>query len=578
MPKYIVCHRPEDSRYADLLRAFAGDRGRTACEIVGIDSRSAPGGPGLVDDVRQRLIGCDAVLALIGPSWADERDQVCDRPASFDQDNAVHCVIEAALAIGIPVIPVLVAGGSLPRADAIPPQLHPLRYRKASVLRDAKYKTDIRRLLARLTPRRLGRRVVRREQLWQTGQPPSTNPTLPLILAAAAGVGAISIVKPAPQPLQPVQVAEIETVSLEMVPVPVPDVSAADDAYTVEAGETLTFNPEHNDAHGQQGLLKLATINGKSIGVGDVVELAQGGTLKITDKVLEFVPGPSGDDEAFTYTIADRDGRSAQARVTIRVSSSQAAPTEGPGRTFRDCPACPEMVVLPGGAFLMGSPPDETGRYDDEGPQRRVQIKSFAAGKHEVTWAEYDVCVSAGACSPPRDDGFGKGGRPVTHVSWDDVQVYARWLSASTGMPYRLFSEAEWEYAARAGTETAFSVGRTIAASEANFDARKVYLDGEPGEHRAGTLPVGFFPRNAFGLYDMHGNVLEWIEDCYAPDYSAGQPSNGEPYSPPTCAYRLARGGSWFNEPALLRSALRAGELATNRFNNLGFRIARDVR
>jgi formylglycine-generating enzyme required for sulfatase activity len=501
----------------------------------------------LVDDVRQRLIGCDAVLALIGPGWADERDQVCDRPASFDQDNAVHCVIEAALAIGIPVIPVLVGGGSLPRADAIPPQLHPLRYRKPSVLRDAKYKTDIRRLLARLTPRRLGRRVVRREQLWQTGQPASTNPTLPLILATAAGVGAISIVKPAPQPLQPVQVAEIETVSLEMVPVPVPDVSAADDAYTVEAGETLTFNPEHNDAHGQQGLLKLATINGKSIGVGDVVELAQGGTLKITDKVLEFVPGPSGDDEAFTYTIADGDGRSAQARVTIRVSSSQATPTERPGRTFRDCPVCPEMVVVPGGEFLMGSPPDETGRYDDEGPQRRVQIKSFAAGKHEVTWAEYDVCVSAGACSPPRDDGFGKGGRPVTHVSWDDVQVYARWLSASTGMPYRLLSEAEWEYAARAGTETAFSVGRTIAASEANFDARRVYLDGEPGEHRAGTLPVGFFPGNAFGLYDMHGNVLEWIEDCYAPDYSAGQPSNGEPYSPPTCAYRLARGGSWFN-------------------------------
>ncbi len=106
-------------------------------------------------------------------------------------------------------------------------------------------------------------------------------------------MGAISIVKPTPQPPRPAQVAEIETVSLEMVPAPVPDVSAADDAYTVEAGETLTFNPEHNDAHGQQGLLKLVTINGKSIGVGDVVELAQGGTLKITDKVLEFVPGPS---------------------------------------------------------------------------------------------------------------------------------------------------------------------------------------------------------------------------------------------------------------------------------------------
>ena len=581
MRRYLVCFRPEDSRYADLVSAFAGHRGRTACEIVGIYSDSAPGGAALVQDVRQRLIGCDAVLVLIGPGWANESDQVCDRPAPFDQDDAVHFGIGTALAIGIPVIPVLVGGGSLPRAHATPLELRALRYRKASVLRDAKSRSDLRRLFARLTPRRLGRRVVRPERLWQTGQPVSTHRVVSLGLAAAASLGAISTLRPPPQQTQVVEIetVSLETVFFEAVPArPVSDVSAADDEYTVEAGETLAFSPESNDAPGRQGLLRVATINGKPVGIGDVVELSQGGTLTITDTALEFVTGPSGLNEAFTYTIADGDGRSAQARVTILVSSSPPALADKSGRTFSDCPVCPEMVLLPGGAFLMGSPPDETGRYDDEGPQRRVQIDGFAAGKHEVTWDEYEACVAAGACSPPRDDGFGKGRRPVTHVSWDDVRSYARWLSALTGRPYRLLSEAEWEYAARAGTETAFSVGRTIAASHANFDATKVYLDGETGEQRAGTLPVGFFPGNAFGLFDMHGNVLEWIEDCYAPNYSAGQPTNGEPYSPQICAYRLARGGSWFNEPALLRSALRAGELATNRFNNLGFRIARDVR
>lgn len=575
MRKYFVSHKPEDSRQADLLRSFASHCGPMACEVVWTEANSTLSGADLVHDVRQRLIGCDAVLALIGPTWADEFDLVRSGSASFDQDNAVHCAILTALMVGIPVIPVLINGGSLPRTDAIPFELRALSYRKASVLRDAKYKTDMRRLFARLTPRRLGRRDMHGDHLGETGRPPWTSRIVALSLVATASFGATPTFKRTPQ--QALVVAS-EAISVATDPAAVEKVSAVDDEYTIEAGDTLAFNPEHNDAPGRQRLLKIATINAKLVSTGDVVQLAHGGTLTITATALEFVAGPSRNTEEFTYTIADGDNRSAQARVTIRISSSQATPQQKPATTFRDCPDCPEMVVLPGGAFLMGSPPDEIGRYDDEGPQRQVQIKGFAAGKYEVTWDEYGACVVARVCSPAKDDGFGKGTRPVTNVSWDDAKAYARWLSVYTGKPYRLLSEAEWEYAARAGTETAFNVGHTIAASQANFDATKVYLDGKAGQTRSGTLPVGSFLRNAVGLFDTHGNVLEWIEDCYAADYSAGQPTDGAPHSPQSCPYRIARGGSWINEPALLRSALRAGELATARFNNLGFRIASDVR
>ena len=180
-----------------------------------------------------------------------------------------------------------------------------------------------------------------------------------------------------------------------------------------------------------------------------------------------------------------------------------------PGDLLRDCPTCPQMVVLPAGTFPMGSPDNEEGRDSDEA-RRQVRIGTFAVGVYEVTFAEWDACVAGGGCGDyrPDDGGWGRGKRPVLNVSWNDAQAYVKWLSNKTGEEYRLLTEEEWEYAARAGTTTPFHTGPTIATNQANYD-------GGTGQFYARTRKVGSLADNAFGLYDVHGNVAEMVADCY---------------------------------------------------------------
>ncbi|MDP6709224.1 MAG: SUMF1/EgtB/PvdO family nonheme iron enzyme, partial [Alphaproteobacteria bacterium] len=173
-----------------------------------------------------------------------------------------------------------------------------------------------------------------------------------------------------------------------------------------------------------------------------------------------------------------------------------------PGEVFKDCHDCPEMVVIPAGSFQMGSPPSEEGRSKDEGPQHHVTIaKPFAVGKFEVTFAEWDACVLDAGCGGyrPKDRGWGRGRRPAIYVSWKDARAYVDWLSRETGKTYRLLSEAEWEYMARAGTTTPFHFGSTISTAQANYDGNYVYGSGRKGEYRRKTIPVGSFSANRFG-------------------------------------------------------------------------------
>ena len=246
----------------------------------------------------------------------------------------------------------------------------------------------------------------------------------------------------------------------------------------------------------------------------------------------------------------------------------------GPG--FRDCDQCPQMVAIPAGSFTMGSPSSETSRGSDEGPQRRVSVPAFAAGKYEVTWAEWESCVGDGGCSALKADGFGGGSRPVTNVSWDDTKAYTRWLSRKTGKTYRLLSEAEWEYAARAGTSTAYWWGATASHEYANYGKDQCCEGLASGVDRwVNTSPAGSFDANAFGLHDMHGNVREWVEDCYADSYSAGQPSDGSAFTKSSCSSRVIRGGSWDCNPQTLRSAYRDWSGPAYRGYSVGFRVAR---
>ena len=298
------------------------------------------------------------------------------------------------------------------------------------------------------------------------------------------------------------------------------------------------------------------------------------------------------------------------------VVATRPTPTQRPtptdpypvGRSFTDCSGCPEMVVVPSGSFTMGSPSSEPDRDDDEGPQRTIRIGyKFAVGKFEVTVGQYRQFMNATGRSDGGDcwadiDGDGNwsktaeanwkntgysqnGNHPVACVSWQDAKAYARWLSNQTGEAYRLLSEAEFEYVNRAGTSGAYIWGndKNSGCSHANgadASSKQEYSGWSTStcdDGYAHTAPVGSFRRNKFGLYDTTGNVLEWVEDCYKSGYSHA-PSDGSAFT--NCSSdskRVNRGGSWVSNPGYLRSANRDGGNPTNRFIDVGFRLARTL-
>jgi formylglycine-generating enzyme required for sulfatase activity len=250
-----------------------------------------------------------------------------------------------------------------------------------------------------------------------------------------------------------------------------------------------------------------------------------------------------------------------------------------PTYAFRDCPDCPEMVVLPAASFTMGSPDHEAGREDNEGPQRLVTIsRPLAVGKFEVTFAEWDACVAAGGCKSnptPRDEGWGQDKQPVVNVSWDDAVEYVTWLSRTTGKTYRLLSEAEWEYAARGGSSSPYATGAAITAAQANFQT-DFSADGSKrvGDYREQPLPVGSFAPNAFGLHDTEGNVSEWVQDNWHENYK-GAPTDGSVWQGGDTSQRVLRGGSWYSFHSDLRSASRRGDQPDHRSPEIGFRVGR---
>jgi formylglycine-generating enzyme required for sulfatase activity len=255
---------------------------------------------------------------------------------------------------------------------------------------------------------------------------------------------------------------------------------------------------------------------------------------------------------------------------------------------FRECEGCPEMVVMPAGTFQMGSPASEAGRNEDEdtasgagGGTARVSIGRFAMGRFETTWDEWTACVNAGVCSQGPVDGaggdlgWGKGRRPVINVDWNDAGVFAGWVNGRTGGGYRRPTEAEWEYAARAGTGTAYPWGAAVSRDHANYGAEQCCSGVANGADRwVNTAPIGSFRANPWGLFDMHGNVWEWVEDCYRGDLS-GQTAAA--YTTSSCSSRVIRGGSWYTSPQVLRSADRSWGTPSGRVDYIGFRLSRTL-
>lgn len=308
-------------------------------------------------------------------------------------------------------------------------------------------------------------------------------------------------------------------------------------------------------------------------------------------------------------TIAAARGRSAEGRIEVGAAICEGAkdgwflPGAGKTEWFKDSAHGPEMVVVPAGSFTMGSPETEPEREGfakgSESPQQRIAIaQPFAVGRHAVTRGQFAAFVNNTGYKTEggahgwtgtfwkhdakyswRNPGFAQDDRhPVVCVSWDDANAYVKWLSVQTGMPYRLLSEAEWEYAARAGTTTPFWWGTAITPKQANYNGDITFAGGgERGENRKATVPVGSLEANSWGLFNVHGNVWEWCEDVWH-DSLNGLPTDGSPWlHGGEARRRVVRGGSWFDSPKALRAAFRSRFTSVYRLSNLGFRVGRTL-
>jgi len=253
--------------------------------------------------------------------------------------------------------------------------------------------------------------------------------------------------------------------------------------------------------------------------------------------------------------------------LSLPLAAQQISPYK-PGQVFRDCTDCPELVVVPKGLFLMGT----NDHYKTASPAHRVSIKkTFAIGRYEVTFNEWQACIDGGGCPhDPDDHRWGKNRRPVINVTWNEAHDYLRWISKRTGHAYRLPSESEWEYVNRGGTTTRFWWGDDVGVNNANCKDCKSKWSAKS------SAPVGSFKANPFGLYDTSGNVFEWVEDCWNPNHQ-NAPKTTEPRLEGDCGYRVIRGGSFYYFNKVARSFYRAKNPPGVKSYWLGFRVLREL-
>ncbi|NQV84628.1 MAG: SUMF1/EgtB/PvdO family nonheme iron enzyme [Rhodospirillales bacterium] len=276
---------------------------------------------------------------------------------------------------------------------------------------------------------------------------------------------------------------------------------------------------------------------------------------------------------ALAAAILPGDAFSKAPQVTSAPEPKSSRPAYEPGQVIQDCAECPEVVVVPAGIFIMGL----GGTSKKSNPAHRVNIaKPFAMGRFEVKFSEWQACVDAEACNnKPDDHKWGRKGRPVINVTYFDVKRYLSWISKKTGHRYRLPSEAEWEYANRAGSTTAWWWGPKVDSNKANCkDCKSPWSDG--GDKLHGSAPVGSFPPNRFGLYDTAANVFEWVEDCWNKSHK-NAPGDGTARTEGNCRYRVIRGGSFYYYSKVARSAYRAKNPPNVKSYWLGFRVLREL-
>jgi formylglycine-generating enzyme required for sulfatase activity len=496
--KIFVNYRRDDERaMAARIRDWLAAKFGDANVFMDVDNLLA--GQRFDKELEEAFAQTDVFLAVIGPRWVE---LLAERQASAERDY-VREEIAGALHRGVFVIPVLIERTPLPRADALPEDIRNLVLHQKHVVTHEQFGRDIAALVEAIRSRRKVLRAKAADRWFR-------------VVDAAFVWGGAALVA-----------ALLLWAALAYLGAPV-------------------WTPDWEDLRAKL--------------LAEVLE----GRLASPKAKTEAEANKRGEDEAERQRLAmlkaEQDRKLAE-EGSRRDAALSVKP--GSGESFRDCDVCPEMVVVPGGTFIMGSPPFGVVVLESGHPQRNVTIaQPFAVGKFEVTFAEWDACVAASGCKHrPGDEGWERGRRPVINVSWHDTKEYVVWLSRKTGKTYRLLSEAEWEYTARAGTTTYQAFGDEIGRSQARYYASK-------------TAEVGSFPANKFGLHDLHGNVREWVEDAWHPNYQ-GAPSDGSVWQGGNTTYRVLRGGCWYDSPVSIRSDSRGKSPPDSRNFGIGFRVAR---
>ncbi len=536
--KVFISYRRDDSAYAargvhDRLEREFGD------EAIFMDVDSIALGVDFVEVLNARVAECDVLLAIIGPDWLDASDEKGRRRLDSEQDF-VRVEIAAALKRNIPVIPILLEGTRVPKAEHLPGDLEGLARRNGLDVRHASFHDDLDRLVRALRRPRPARRAPTAAQPDCPPEPTSNNEAFSTSVIAEGdrsdGVGLPSTGGEPDREANPELLAKVRT-------------------------------PVGSPPKVGLGLLLFLVVLVTPAVLG-ILSYAINRPAKPEPSAL-LVPSRGKAVSAVVPSekpiLVEPDARPTSAGQEKEQSARS-------GTEFMDCAdVCPAMIVVPAGRFTMGSPKQERGRYADEGPQHEVTIaQPFAVSKFEVTFADWDACVVARSCPLVEDDG-GSGQNPVINVSWDNAKQYARWLSQLTGKAYRLLTEAEWEYAARAGTATAYSWGDAPDRGNANCADCGSKWDGKQ------TAPVGSFKPNAFGLYDMHGNVWEWVEDGWHNSYSDAPRDGSAWLRAGEEGNRVKRGGGWDDVSPFLRAAVRGRTAQGDRNKSVGFRVARSL-
>ena len=541
--------------------------------------------------LEERLSVSKVMLVIIGPAWLTVTNDAGQRRLD-DPEDWVRLEIGSALARGIAIIPVLVSGASLPKRADLPDDLKPLVEHHVATVTTNGFRNEMAGLARDIRELLGGRRR------WPLAAA-AAGVVVAAGLAMYAGLiplsGLASLTGSDPAHRTPEQTATAKRAGSD------PSSESATAANTIEDNRKIAAAAAEKE---RQRLATLAADEERKRQTDEAAERQRIAAAKAeaeaaakadeNRKQAEAAAKEKTEREAADKAAkekAERDAANAEKqrvamlaaedekkRAEAAEAARKAAAVPEIGKSFRDCPECPEMVVVPAGEFTMGSPESEESREKDEGPQRTVKIaKPFGVGKYEVTFTEWDACVSAGSCKQKPETDWGRGRQPVMRVSWDEItREYLPWLSKKSGKTYRLLTEAEWEYAARAGTTTPFSTGKTITPDQANFNGNYTYGGSANGQYRQKTVEAGSFKPNAFGLYDMHGNVWEWVEDCNKDSYQ-GTATDGSAVTSGDCGRRVLRGGSWSYYPRVLRSAVRFEGPTGGRNIAVGFRVGRTL-